>query len=151
LKSWTIEDLQFNGTTISTNGDILKLSQQRQCIKINTINTANSSDIRSQYTKERARGAYISSMCQPEMAFALSRAAQITQPAKEDADWLNKWLVVDAAFANNADFSSQIGYVVALANEQQLDESTISISANIIHWSSTKCKRVTKPQDYMQW
>ena len=96
------KDLQFNGTTISTNGDtatstnsdttissnsdILKLSQQRQCDKINTINTTNSNNIRSQYIKERARGAYISSMCQPEMAFTLSRAAQNTQPVKEDAN-----------------------------------------------------------------
>ena len=53
-------------------------------------------------------------------------------------------MFVDAAFANNADLSSQIGYVIALTNEQQLDESTINISANIIHWSSTKCKRVTR-------
>jgi hypothetical protein len=40
---------------------------------------------------------------------------------------------VNTAFANNADLSSQIGYVIALANEQQLDKSTINISANIIH------------------
>ena len=162
------KDLPFNGAIISTiNTDILKLSQQRQCSKISTIDTA--SDIKSQYIKERARGAYIASMCQPEMAFALSKAAQITHPAKEDANWLNKWLTwqkdngqrglrfvklspeglkllvfVDAAFANNADLSSQIGYVIVLANEKQLDQSTIDISGNIIHWSSTKCKRVTR-------
>jgi hypothetical protein len=39
------------------------------------------------------------------------------------------------SFANNADYSSQIGYVIALADDED--------NANIIHWSSTKCKRVT--------
>ena len=41
----------------------------------------------------------------------------------------------DAAFANNADLSSQIGYIIVLADQD---------NANILHWSSTKCKRVTR-------
>ena len=41
----------------------------------------------------------------------------------------------DAAFANNADLSSQIGYVIVLADQD---------NANILYWSSTKCKRVTR-------
>lgn len=43
---------------------------------------------------------------------------------------------VDASFANNKDYSSQIGYVIALADAKG--------NANIIHWSSTKCKRITR-------
>ena len=42
----------------------------------------------------------------------------------------------DASFANNRDLSSQIGYVLVLADGTG--------HANIIHWSSTKCKRVTR-------
>ena len=42
----------------------------------------------------------------------------------------------DASFANNKDLSSQIGYVLVL--------SDASNKANIIHWSSIKCKRVTR-------
>lgn len=42
----------------------------------------------------------------------------------------------DASFANNQDLSSQIGYVIALADDNN--------NANIIHWSSLKCKRVTR-------
>jgi hypothetical protein len=41
----------------------------------------------------------------------------------------------DAAFANNTDLSSQIGYIIVLADQD---------NANILHWSSTKCKRVTR-------
>jgi len=42
----------------------------------------------------------------------------------------------NASFANNKDLSSQIGYVLVLADATR--------RANIIHWSSTKCKRVTR-------
>ena len=48
----------------------------------------------------------------------------------------------DSSFANNRDLSSQIGFILVLAerdsNEQGLHK------ANIIHWSSIKCKRVTR-------
>jgi hypothetical protein len=86
----------------------------------------------------------------------------VTQPTDDDVNKLNKrltWqrenpsqgltfvpldtegplrLVVftDSSFANNSDYSSQIGYVIVLADEKN--------NANIIHWSSTKCKRVTR-------
>jgi hypothetical protein len=100
-------------------------------------------------------------MCQPEASFDLSCAAQVTNPEKADVTALNKrlqWqlenstrglnyvpldsqtlrLIVftDASFANNKDLSSQIGYVVVLADSTN--------RANVIHWSSTKCKRVTR-------
>jgi hypothetical protein len=42
----------------------------------------------------------------------------------------------DASFANNRDLSSQIGYVLVLVDGTR--------RANIIYWSSTKCKRVTR-------
>ena len=54
---------------------------------------------------------------------------------KLDVDAL--WLLVftDASFANNKDLSSQIGYVLVLAD---------TTKANIVHWSLVKCKRVTR-------
>jgi len=42
---------------------------------------------------------------------------------------------MDALFANNKDLSSQIGYVIVLADATK--------KANIVHWSLVKCKRVT--------
>ena len=42
----------------------------------------------------------------------------------------------DSSFANNKDLSSQIGYVIVLADAQN--------NANIIHWQSVKCRRVTR-------
>ena len=44
--------------------------------------------------------------------------------------------LTDSSFANNKDLSSQIGYVIVLADDQN--------NANIIHWQSIKCRRVTR-------
>ena len=43
---------------------------------------------------------------------------------------------VDAAFANNRDLSSQIGFIIALMDDEG--------AANIVHYSSQKSKRVTR-------
>ena len=51
------------------------------------------------------------------------------------------FVFVDGSFANNKDFSSQIGYLIILAptgNEES------EIKENLIHYSSTKSKRVTR-------
>jgi hypothetical protein len=116
---------------------------------------------KDQYLTQRARGAYIVTVCQPEASFDFSFAAQVINPKEEDTKRLNKrlqWqidnqsrglrfipldkdslkLVVftDSSFANNKDNSSQIGFVIALTDKNN--------DANIIHWSSIKCKRVTR-------
>src|SRR5277367_4695993 len=53
------------------------------------------------------------------------------------------FVFVDGSFANNKDFSSQIGYLIILANETEKTNKFI-IKGNLIHYSSTKSKRVTK-------
>jgi hypothetical protein len=118
--------------------------------------------------EQRARGAYIATICQPEAAFDLSIAAQHQDPAEADVNALNKrvmwqmtnldrgikyiaidlstaklFVFVDGSFANNKDFSSQIGYEIILANESAQNEE-FEITGNLIHWSSTKSKRVTR-------
>jgi hypothetical protein len=165
--------LKFNGGLIQLlpNGTI-SLTQERQCNNLSTISqkTATSTGTRGitrtltpkdQYIAQRARGAYIASVCQPEASFDLSFAAQVINPGKDDAKALNKrldWQIknpnrgltfvkldvntlqlvafTDASFANNKDLSSQIGYVLVLTDATR--------RANIVHWSSTKCKRVTR-------
>lgn len=151
-------DLNFNGARIRRSTDTLTVSQHDQAKKIELLNTYDIS--REEYISQRARGAYISSVCQPQVAFGLSYAAQITDPQKDDVDKLNKclkWQIknkdkgltfvkltgqlrliafTDSSFANNKDCSSQIGYVIVLADNDN--------NCNIIHWSSIKCKRVTR-------
>ena len=147
--------LTFNGAHLEITSNTITVSQSRQCEKISIVTNA------SQYVAERARGAYISSVCQPQAAFALSYAAQTSSPDDDDIKLLNKclqWQIdnkqfgltyvkldmetlrvivfTDSSFANNKDNSSQIGYVLVLADGNN--------KCNLIHWSSIKCKRVTR-------
>jgi hypothetical protein len=50
----------------------------------------------------------------------------------------------DGSFANNKDLSSQIGFVLTLINESSKTDNSFTIRGNVVHWSSTKCKRVTR-------
>jgi hypothetical protein len=109
------------------------------------------------YIEQRARGAYIASICQPEATFDLSVAAQHQEPEKSDIAALNKrlewqiknmsrglkyiklelstaklYVFVDGSFANNKDFSSQIGFEIILANETTRNDEFI-IYSNLIH------------------
>jgi NAD-dependent SIR2 family protein deacetylase len=54
------------------------------------------------------------------------------------------YVFVNALFANNKNLSSQIGYVIVLSNKTKINDKTVSLHGNILHWSSTKCKRVTR-------
>lgn len=167
--------IKFNGGFITLAADrSIYLNQESQCKCLRLITLKKPLDLvssrglirksvtpKDQYVAQRARGAYIATVSQPESAFDLSFAAQVVNPKEEDAKLLNKrldWqikhadrgirfvqldptslkLVVftDASFANNLNFTSQIGYVICLADQFN--------KANIIHWSSTKCKRVTR-------
>lgn len=56
---------------------------------------------------------------------------------------LKLFAIVDALFANNKDISLQIGYVIVLSNEIA-NNTSFTIRGNIIHWSSLKCKRITR-------
>jgi hypothetical protein len=125
-----------NGTRLSFREDgSLDVKQKGQAAKIAVIDQ-KSPDRAQRYLEQRARGAYIASICQPEAAFDLSLAAQAQLPLDEDVVKLNKrlsWQIdnpsrglryvplniaaaklivfVDGSFANNRDLSSQIGFV----------------------------------------
>lgn len=157
----------FNGCRITVEKDFIVMHQKGQAEKLIVVNK-DQEDSAHQYVEQRARGAYIASICQPEAAFDYSTAAQVQQPEADDIKKLNvriDWQITnkrrginfvdidlataklmvftDGSFANNRDMTSQIGYIVALVNEEKRDE-TFTIRGNIIHWSSTKCKRVTR-------
>ena len=166
--------IKFNGGYIRQEADSILLNQERQCKSLRLVTSETPIDLvssrgqirtavtpKDQYIAQRARGAYIATVSQPETTFDLSFAAQVVNPRENDAKALNKrlqWQIdhfdrglrfvrldistltlmvfTDASFANNQDLSSQIGYVIVLADATN--------KANIIHWSSTKCKRVTR-------
>ncbi|EAQ83592.1 hypothetical protein CHGG_09996 [Chaetomium globosum CBS 148.51] len=166
----TAEPLVFNGgiVTLNKNGSIT-LRQKGQAQKLQLID-ANAPDAKQQYVQQRARGAYIASICQPEACFDLSSAAQHQEPTPDDIKTLNRriqwqmdsqdrgltflplnletarlYVFVDGSFANNRDFTSQLGFAIILANEDEInDRHEFSITGNLIHFSSTKSKRVTR-------
>ena len=72
-----VNSLTFNGGLITKSHNLITLTQERQCSRIQLINIK---DLKASYIKERARGAYIASMSQPEAAFSLSFVAQTTSP-----------------------------------------------------------------------
>ena len=117
----------------------------------------NAPDFKQGYIEQRARGAYIASICQPEAAFDLSIAAQYQDPTKDDVAALNKrlkwqlehldrgltyiplniltiklFVFVDGSFANNKDFSSQIGFEIIIANEITGNDE-FTINKNLIY------------------
>ena len=165
--------LKFNGTRIELSNDHLTLKPEKHADNITLVKTSETSTTSSrgivrpklstkeQYIAQRARGAYLASTCQPEASFDLSYAAQSTEFTPDDVTALNKrlqWQIdnktrglryvkldpnslkvvvfTDSSFANNRDLSSQIGFVVCIADKTD--------KANIIHWSSIKCKRITR-------
>ena len=164
--------LIFNGCTVYQEKEAILLAQKGQGGKLSQVET-KATNRTEQYREQRARGAYIATICQPEAAYDLSVAAQHQDPKDEDIKSLNRrlawqienvkrgvrylpldmictklYVFVDGSFANNKDLSSQIGYLIILANESINDPSddpnSFQITGNLIHWSSTKSKRVTR-------
>jgi hypothetical protein len=150
--------LNFNGYVL-TFDDGITITQDRQIEKITPLRPDEPVS-KADFIAQRARGAYIASVCQPQASFALSFSAQTTEPGLDHVKVLNKCLTwqknnkqglkfikldlntlkvvafTDSSFANNNDHSSQIGFVIVLADGNN--------NANIVHWSSIKCKRVTR-------
>jgi hypothetical protein len=114
-------------------------------------------DYAQQYLEQRARSAYLASVCQLEAAFDLSAAAQASNPTPEDAAALNKrlqwqmehldrgldyialdlnicklFVFANGSFANNKDLSSQLGFLIPFANEMR-ESSFFELAGNIIH------------------
>ncbi|KAI1798510.1 putative transposase [Daldinia bambusicola] len=148
------ENLIFNGCTLSKDNEgNIHLRQKAQGKKI-TIIEANKDDTLQQYVQQRARGAYISSICQPEATFDVMEAAQYQAPGKDEIAKLNKrlqwqrdnlqrgirYVPIDLTAAKVFVF---IGYEIFVANETKSDES-FTMHGNLIHWSSTKCRRMTR-------
>jgi hypothetical protein len=121
----TGELLIFNGCVLTVEGDILHLRQKNQSQKLELATDKQT------YVQQRAKNAYIATICQPEASFDLSAAIQIVDSGKNEVAKLNKrikwqmaninhgldyiavnlksaklFAIVDALFANNKDLSS---------------------------------------------
>lgn len=141
--------LIFNGLKLTLDSKEIKLSQKGQADLIQLVEYSNNS--KKSYQEQRARGAYLATICQPEAALSLSMAAQNQNPGKAEISALNKqlkwqmenknrglifkplnlksanlYVFVDGAFANNKGFSSQIGFIIVLGNESAKKKNSLS-------------------------
>ena len=60
-----------------------------------------------------------------------------------DLKQVKLFIFINGSFTNNKDFSFQISYLIILANKTK-GTNKFAIKGNLIHYSSTKSKRVTK-------
>jgi len=79
----------FNRGVLSMEEDSIVLRQKRQGDKLKQVD-AKESIYRQDYMEQRARGAYIATVCQPEASFDLSIAAQHQDPTPDDVTALNR-------------------------------------------------------------
>ena len=60
-----------------------------------------------------------------------------------DLEYIKLFIFINSSFTNNKDFSSQISYLIILINKTKGTNKFI-IKGNLIYYSSTKSKRVTR-------
>ena len=60
-----------------------------------------------------------------------------------DLEQVKLFIFINGSFVNNKDFSSQIGYLIILTNKIEGTDK-FAIKGNLIYYSSTKSKRVTR-------
>ena len=58
-------------------------------------------------------------------------------------EYIKLFIFINSSFINNKDFSSQIGYLIIFINKTKGINKFV-IKGNLIYYSSTKSKRVTK-------
>lgn len=149
----------FNGSMVIKNSGVYSLTQAPHLSKLSTVPTDKVD--KAAFISERARGAYIAAVCRPDLTFGFSIFSQYPDPdtiaakrlnkvvtyAKANSDVALKFVKLHpttiklsvfsyASFAANPDSSSQLAYVITLSDDTG--------RANILHYSSTKSRRVTR-------
>ncbi|KAI0994222.1 hypothetical protein K3495_g13960, partial [Podosphaera aphanis] len=82
------KSLTFNGARITLESPNLYFTQKSQARSIMLVD-GNSITAKDDYRKQRARGAYVASICQPQACFALSTAAQHQDQTNKEIKQLN--------------------------------------------------------------
>ena len=149
----------FNGAEISLRDDICTITQPNHLQKLESI-TEDTVE-KSEFVAQRARGAYIAAVSRPDLTFAFAYCSQLINRDTKAAKSLNKAIFrakqkvnfgltfvkidiltarlavfADASFTRNPDLTSQLGFVMAITDDDR--------NSNIIHHTSVKSERVTR-------
>ncbi len=151
------EKIVFNGTTVKFEKD----KSYRLCQKEKLQDLTNATTP-TEFHSTRAKLQYIGVMSRPDICAQTQLLSNGTSdPSNEDykklnkiVEWCNKTsnigltykaldldtcrlcLFTDASFANSKNFKSQIGFLLALVDGNNV--------ANILHYGSSRCQRVTR-------
>ena len=79
----------FNGCRMTIEAESIMVVQKNQAEKLVLVDIKDNAK-KQQYVEQRARGAYIASICQPEATFDYLIAAQSKKPNNKDIALLNK-------------------------------------------------------------
>lgn len=134
------QKLKFKGGIISKVDRVVTLTQPQQIFKLEKISVFKVE--LSSFISQRTRGAYIASVCRPDLTFGFAVCSLVTNPDKIAATRLNKFIDIakstpeqglsfvpldadsvrlvvfaDASFASNVDMTSQLGFVVGLIDK----------------------------------
>ncbi|RFU26353.1 hypothetical protein B7463_g9983, partial [Scytalidium lignicola] len=131
----TDKGIKFNGGIIQLNDTGISLTQERQCANLQLVTGKSATITSSRGTAIDPSQEDVKSL-NKRLQWQIQNAARGIQFVKLDKETLQLLVFTDASFANNKDLSSQIGYIVALADRKG--------NANTLHWTSVKCKRVTR-------
>jgi hypothetical protein len=94
----------FNRGQLTLRGNFLILTQRQHCqnlraVSLETIDLTSTRGVvrkqiptKGQYVTQRARGAYVATICQLKAAFDLSSTVQVTESMNDDIRKLNKRL-----------------------------------------------------------
>jgi hypothetical protein len=150
--------VQFNGAEISRLD--VNLFLMRQTSKLRSLKKANTQD---ELISVRAAMQYIATTSRPDLAascqllasrmglhadsasykqmnalveIGIDSASEGLRFVPLDLESLRVVVFADASFANTSDYRSQIGFVICMVDGHE--------TANIVHYGSTKCRRVTR-------
>ena len=153
-------EIQFSGCIITRNPHNFLISQQRYTKKLRTIPKDQWNE--KNFASLRGKVSWITNTTRPDSVFCTSylsqkRGENITEEdfkllnatvrhlvknergliyPKMDLSSLRIYGYADAAFAGNADLSSQLGMIILLCDNKH--------RCAIIHYNSWKCQRVTR-------
>ena len=148
--------MKFNGAYIARTESGYSMHMENRLQKLEKPKTMKEANSR------RARVQYISTMCRPDLCspsnllsadiaandpnsvssvsdlvdYCISTADMHLNFVKLDLKSARIVLFTDAAFANSSEYASQLGFVVLLVDKLG--------KANIVHYGSGKCHRVTR-------
>lgn len=82
------KSMRFNGATISLADNVVTLNQPDHIAKLQKV--SEGSVDQSSFVSQRARGAYIASVCRPDLTFGFAVCSQVVKADKIAARRLNK-------------------------------------------------------------